>query len=54
MIPPKKPPAITSILSFALVWFMSTPRIRAASAVVSLAMLLSLVLMNYHFVSLAA
>ena len=39
------------ILSFALVWFMSTPRIRAASAVVSLAMLLSLVLMNYHFVS---
>jgi membrane-associated phospholipid phosphatase len=26
------------------------PRIRAAAAVVSLAMLLSLVLMNYHFV----
>jgi hypothetical protein len=35
---------------FALVWFMSTPRIRAAGVVVSLAMLLSLVLMNYHFV----
>ena len=38
------------ILSFAVVWFMSMPRIRAAGAVVSLAMLLSLVLVNYHFV----
>jgi len=38
------------ILSFAVVWFMSMPRVRAAGAVVSLAMLLSLVLMNYHFV----
>jgi membrane-associated phospholipid phosphatase len=38
------------ILSFAAVWFASMPRLRAASSVISLAMLLSLVLMNYHFV----
>jgi membrane-associated phospholipid phosphatase len=39
------------ILSFVVVWFMAVPRSRATGAVVSLAMLLSLVLMNYHFVS---
>jgi len=38
------------ILSFVVVWFVTMPRIRAAGAVVSLALLLSLVLMNCHFV----
>ena len=38
------------ILSFVFVWFMVMPRIRVIGAIVSVAMLLSLVLMNYHFV----
>ena len=39
------------ILSFVFVWFMVMPRTRAIGATISVAMLVSLVLMNYHFVS---
>src|SRR4030095_7473599 len=39
------------ILSFVFVWFMVMPRTRVIGATISVAMLVSLVLMNYHFVS---
>src|SRR6266550_1592141 len=39
------------ILSFVFVWFMVMPRTRVIGAIISVAMLVSLVLMNYHFVS---
>ena len=39
------------ILSFATVWFITTPRSRVIGGVLSTAMLVSLVAMNYHFVS---
>ena len=38
------------ILSFAFVWFRVMPRTRVIGAIISVAMLASLVLMNYHFV----
>lgn len=38
------------ILSFATVWFLTTPRSRVIGAVLCTAMLVSLVAMNYHFV----
>ncbi len=39
------------ILSFANVWFITTPRSRGIGAVLCTAMLVSLVAMNYHFIS---
>jgi len=39
------------ILSFVFVWFVVMPRTRVIGATISVAMLVSLVLMNYHFVS---
>ena len=39
------------MLSFAFVWFIVMPRTRVIGAIISVAMLVSLVLMNYHFVS---
>ncbi len=39
------------ILSFATVWFIAVPRSRVTGVVLSTAMLVSLVAMNYHFVS---
>ena len=39
------------ILSFATVWFITTPRSRVIVAVICTPMLVSLVAMNYHFVS---
>jgi len=39
------------ILSFVFVWFIVMPRTRVIGAIISVAMLASLVLMNYHFVS---
>ncbi len=39
------------ILGFLGVWLITTPRSRLIGAVVSIPMLMSLVLMDYHFVS---
>jgi len=41
----------TRILGFATVWLIATPRGRVIAAVLCAAMLMSLVAMNYHFVS---
>jgi len=41
----------TRILGFATVWLIATPRGRVIGAVLCAAMLMSLVAMNYHFVS---
>jgi membrane-associated phospholipid phosphatase len=41
----------TRILGFATVWLIATPRGRVIGAVLCAAMLISLVAMNYHFVS---
>ncbi|MBA3883531.1 MAG: phosphatase PAP2 family protein [Chthoniobacterales bacterium] len=40
----------TRILSFVTVWWLTTPRSRHIGAVISIPMLMSLVLMDYHFV----